>query len=155
MRYYDESPEEAIERICKERRIAAGYIAPLRRTLDTFGGKVYNKRFLDALRKAAGYERIYDDRRAELVYIYVYAGSSYSAQYTLCCIPLTDRRIQSKQAIQSATERYTKLLKEAASIEEIAPQVDTYRKQLDDLDRLRSKIIGSMPYEVRDIYGIR
>lgn len=154
MRRYGESHEKAVQSTIEEYRRAARFIKPLRDTLDKYAGKVYNKRFLEALRTAAGYDRIYDDKRAEMVFIYYYAPDNYD-QITICRIALDDRRIATTESKQSAVSYYTKHLQDAAKLEEYAPQVETIKKQLDDLDRLKRQILGAMPYEIRDIYGIR
>ena len=154
MRHYGETPEQAVQNTIAEYRRAAAFLKPLRDTLDKFGGKVYNKRFIDALRAAAGYNRIYDDKRADMVFIYYYAPNNYD-QITICRIALADRRINAAESKQSAISYYTKHLQDAAALEEYAPQVDTIRQRLDDLDRLKRQIMGARPYEIRDIYGIR
>lgn len=154
MRRYGESPEKAVQSTITEYRHAATFLKPLRDTLEKFGGKVYNKRFLEALRAAAGYDRIYDDKRADMVFIYYYAPDNYD-QVTICRIALDDKRIATTESKQSAVSYYTKHLQGAAKLEEYAPQVETIKKQLDDLDRLKRQILGAMPYEIRDIYGIR
>lgn len=152
--YYDESRSEAVKRTVDTYRHAATFLKPLRDTINKYSGKVYNKRFVDALREAASYERIYAERRTEMVFIYYYEPQRYEP-LTLCRIALKDKRIDAAESAASAVEYYTKRLKDAAEIEEYAPQVDTIQQQLDDLDRLKAKIIKSLPYEICDIYGIR
>lgn len=154
MKHYGETPEQAVQATIDKYRHAATFLKPLRDTLEKFGGKVYNKRFLDALRTAAGYDRIYDDKRAEMVFIYYYEPQHYD-QITICRIALDDKRINAVESKQSAVSYYTKHLQDAAALEEYAPQVDTIRQRLDDLDRLKRQIMGAIPYEIRDIYGIR
>lgn len=154
MRRYGESPEKAVKSTIEEYRRAAGFIKPLRDTLDKYAGKVYNKRFIEALRAAAGYDRIYDDRRTDMIFIYYYSPDHYD-QRTICRISLADRRIQAAESKQSAANYYTKHLQAAAKLEEIAPQIDTLKAQIAELERLKSSIIGGIPYEIRDIYGIR
>lgn len=153
MRRYGESPERAVQSTVEEYRRAAGFIKPLRDTLSKYAGKVYNKRFLEALRAAAGYDRIYDDRRTDMIFIYFYSPEHYD-QRTICRIALADRRIQAAESKQSAADYYTKHLQAAAKLEEIAPQIDTLKAQIAELERLKSSIIGGIPYELRDIYGI-
>ena len=153
MRKYGESPEKAIQSTIEEYRRAAGFIKPLRDTLDKYAGKVYNKRFLEALRTAAGYDRIYDDRRADMIFIYFYSPDHYD-QRTICRIALQDRRIDCNQSKASAADYYAKHLEDAAKLEEIAPQIDTIRARLEELDRMKKTIIGGIPYDLRDIYGI-
>lgn len=153
--FYDKSESESIKLLCEERREAAAMIAPLRRTLKKFGGKVYNKRFLDALREEAGYKAIYDDRRGDRIFIEACAAHRYE-RHCICMIMIPEnRRINAAEAAQDADTRYTKLLKEAAEIEEAAARVDEVKRQLADLDRLKNSILKGVPYEVRDIYNIR
>lgn len=154
MRFYGRSPEQAVQETVKDYRQAAGFIKPLRDTLDKFGGKVYNKRFLDALRAAAGYDRIYDDRRAEMVYIYIYTANNYDP-HTICRITLDDKRIDAAESKKSAVGYYTKHLQDAAKIEEYAPQVDTYKQRIAELEKMIGNIKSALPFELRDIYGIR
>jgi hypothetical protein len=153
MRRYGESHEKAVQSTIEEYRRAAGFIKPLRDTLDKYAGKVYNKRFLEALRTAAGYDRIYDDRRADMIFIYYYSPDHYD-QRTICRIALQGRRIDGKQSKASAADYYAKHLESAAKLEEIAPQIDTIRARLEELDRMKKTIVGGIPYELRDIYGI-
>lgn len=153
MRRYGESPEQAVQSTVEEHRRAAGFIKPLRDTLDKYAGKVYNKRFLEALRAAAGYDRIYDDRRADMIFIYFYSPDHYDLR-TICRISLANRRIQAAESKQSAADYYTKHLQAAAKLEEITPQIDTLKAQIAELEHLKSSIIGGIPYELRDIYGI-
>ena len=42
MRFYGRSPEQAVQETIRDYRQAAGYIKPLRDTLDKYAGKVYN-----------------------------------------------------------------------------------------------------------------
>lgn len=154
MRRYGESHEKAVQSTIEEYRRAAGFIKPLRDTLDKYAGKVYNKRFLEALRTAAGYDRIYDDRRADMIFIYYYSPDHYD-QRTICRIALQDRRIDCNQSKASAADYYAKHLESAAKLEEIAPQIDTIRARLEELEHMRKTIIGGIPYDLRDIYGIR
>ena len=155
MMYYGDDPEQAIQKILADKRHAASLMKPLRETLTKYAGKVYNKRFLDALRTAADYKRIYDERRADMVFIYCYSPDGYSyTQRTICRISLTDKRIDAAASAKSAVEYYTKHLQEAAKIEEYAPQAATIKKQLAELEHLQNKIRSTVPWEVRDIYHI-
>lgn len=115
MRRYGESPEKAVQSTIEEYRRAAEFIKPLRDTLDKYAGKVYNKRFLEALRTAAGYDRIYDDRRADMIFIYYYSPDHYD-QRTICRIALQDRRIDCNQSKASAADYYAKHLESAAKL---------------------------------------
>lgn len=153
MRRYGESHEKAVQSTIEEYRRAAGFIKPLRDTLDKYAGKVYNKRFLEALRTAAGYDRIYDDRRADMIFIYYYSPDHYD-QRTICRIALQDRRIDCNQSKASTADYYAKHLESAAKLEEFAPQIDTIRARLEELEHMEKTIIGGIPYDLRDIYGI-
>lgn len=153
MKHYGETPEQAVQATIDKYRHAATFLKPLRDTLDKFGGKVYNKRFIDALRTAAGYDRIYDDKRAEMIFIYYYEPQHYD-QITICRIALDDKRINAAESKQSAISYYAKHLESAAKLEEITPQIDIIRARLEELDRMKKTIIGGIPYEIRDIYDI-
>jgi hypothetical protein len=153
-RRFEESADDATRRLIGDYRHAASYRPVIVRTLEKWGGKVYNKRFLDALRTEAGYDRIYADRRESIVHIYIYSAEGYT-QFTIVSIPLQDRRINAAEAIKNAGERYTAHTRKAAEIEQTAPEIPTYKQQLADLDRIRAQIIGRIPYDLRDIYDIR
>ena len=152
-RRYEESADDATRRLIGDYRHAASFRPAIVRALEKWDGKVYNKRFLDALRTEAGYNRIYADRRESIVHIYIYSAEGYT-QFTVVSIPLQDRRINAADAIKNAGERYTDRMKKAAEIEQTAPEIPGYIQQLKDLDRIRAQIIGRIPYDLRDIYGI-
>lgn len=154
MNYYGMSKDEAVTKTIQDYRHAAAFAAPMQKTLEQFDGKVYNKRFLDALRANAGYDRIHEDRRAQLVYIYVYGKGTYN-QHTICCIQLSEnKRINAAESKKSVMNYYTKHLQEAAEIEEIAPQVDIIKSRIAELKGLIRQLECSIPCELRDIYGI-
>lgn len=157
MNYYGMSKDEAVTKTIADYRHAAAFAAPMRKTLEQFDGKVYNKRFLEALRANAGYDRIYEDHRPQfqLVYIYIYGKDGYN-QHTICCMQLSEsKRINAAESKKSVMNYYTKHLQGAAKIEECAPKIDILQAQIKELKGLISQIESSIPYELRDIYGIR
>lgn len=64
------------------------------------------------------------------------------------------KRIPADLIIKSAEEKRISLLKSAAEIESAMEKVDIVKQQIQQLQHLLTGITGTLPYEVKDIYGL-
>ena len=160
MYFGDDSERKShIESRIKMMRSAAEVLPMLRKALEKFDGKVYNKRFIESFDTEkdklflSADRRSYNDR--DFVDIYAVIDRHYSNHQHVCRIELENKRICAKQAIKSASDCRTKLLQKAAELELWLEKIGDIRRYLDYLEKTRAKIVSDIPYEIADVYGIK
>lgn len=151
---YGETAEQAAERFIKECRECAALFPVLRRVILKFDGKVYNKRFGDALQ--AENNRLHCEKKTgancERIGVYYYTESG-DMRYVMWCPISEDKRINAADMIQNAAEKRAEILQEAAHMEEIIPTIETRKQQIDILKRQFSALLDDLTYTERDIFN--
>ncbi len=155
--YTREERNKAIENKAASYREAANLFPIIRKVINQFDGKCFNCRFEKALQEASG-KRIYVKKEYDrFLCIYTYSKNSYN-QITLANINLADmpdgKRIPGDLLIESAKDRYSRLLSNAAELESMIEKVDLIETQLKYFKSQIERIVSTIPYEARDIYNL-
>ena len=156
----EEAKAEAIKKTIAEYRAAAGLFPVIRKVLEQFDGKVFNCRLEKALQDATG-RRLYVKKDSYRLEIYYYGDtySSGSSWISLAMIPVDSladgKRIPAALLIDSARKQREKHLKDAAALEESAGKIHEVKNQIKYFIEQANKLSGVLPYELRDVYGIK
>lgn len=157
--YSEEGRQKAVETTAKEYRAAAGLFPAIRNVLEQFDGKMLNCRLEKALQEATG-RRVYVKKEYNRVEVYYY-GTTYtgSSYITLAQIPLDalpdGKRIPAALLVKSAREQRERHLKDAAALETTAENMEAIKQQIKYFIDQANKLSNGLPYELRDIYGIK
>ena len=158
-----EETAKKIENSCKLYREIVQLIPVIRSVLARFDGKVYNKRFVNAINAEA--EKRYgkdlfvtsdyciDKTR---LYIYGHKRGQYSVQPIMCFLELSDeKRIDSAQALKSCNDKYSEILQECAEKEAGIQEMPQIIARLDELHKLQEAIIKKIPRNLYYEYDIK
>ena len=137
------------------RREAAAAFPFIRPVLQQFNGKVYNRRFENALKEALkgnapGYVYTYKGGFISVIYAPSVEGTE---RFTLCRMN-AEKRLDGKTLDDSLKDCRAALLREAAEIEEQAQQAELFQKRIDEAERLLKSVTDGINETVRDIYGL-
>lgn len=148
-----EEQKEAIQARADVYRNAAALFPALRKTIEAFDGKIYNCRLEKALRESTG-AHIIAEKRYKWLEISVYMRG-FPNQIMLAQIELEQlidgKRIPAALLIESAREKRTARLQQAAALERSIETADQAREQMLQLAEMIKQIRESIPYETRDI----
>ena len=157
--FYDEESRLAgCQKTAEANREAAALFPEMRKVFEQFDGKVFNCRLENALREATG-RRVFVKKCDYSIEVYTYlndyrGNSWYTLAFVKCELLKDGKRIPAAAFIESAREYREKHLKEAAQMDEApetAPELVQHIKYFIDQ---ANKLIDSLPYSVRDMYGI-
>lgn len=141
-------------------RAAAGAFPAVRRVVESYNGKCYNKRLTEALREAIGETgSIYAEKNGNRLSIN-YSPRGVNAWHLVASVKLADalpdgKRINAAAIVDSMRETRAGLLRRAYEIEETGRNVETIRTQLDAIERELAAVMEPISYEARDLYGLR
>ena len=171
-----EDKKKAIRAEAEALRSASRRICQLKALIKQFDGKVYNKRFDEAIRS------ISDDEATFCGYVYYErytitfrprrCGSNHeitlvnspSAQNCTNhpenidktdCIFTEKKRIVADKIIEALNSKYAGLLREAAALEQSADDLENILDSIDRLKRQINKIVDSLPYKAVDACGLK
>lgn len=150
----EEQDKEAKRRVKLCRDLARLY-KPLSDVIRSFDGKVINCRLEKAMREATGHIISLDKRPRGYAITAFYKGEVITLAYIGAEILTDGKRINADIMIDSLRQHREGLLKRAADLERAAEQVEETRKRIEDLERTLKAVLDSVPYDVRDIYGLR
>lgn len=145
--------KEAQKKIDIYRELATFYpaIVPI---IKKFDGKVYNKRFSEALRAAGAYS----EKRNNNIYIYGNVQNCGIWSRILARVSLDDcvdgKRINADLLIKDAADTRAGFLRRAYEIETALDKMDIVAAQIKQLDKQLKAILAPIPYEIQDIYGV-
>lgn len=150
--------QEAQKRIDGYRAAAAAF-PTIRKTLESFSGKVYNIKLDRALKEAisdAGH--IYVEKKYNHISI-EYSPKNCNNWHCLAWLSEADalpdgKRLDAGAMIESAKEKRADLLKEAFELEEAAKHADEIREQLEAWTKTLEKILDPVPREAREIFKL-
>ena len=155
----DEERKAYIAKRIDVMRKAAACLPLLRTALTKFDGKVYNKRFIESFDTDTDKLSISAERRSyndsDYVDLYACINRQYSQKEHICRIELKNKRINAKQAIESASKCRAELLQKAAELETYLEKIDEIKRYLDYLETKRKQIVKDIPYTIADVYGIK
>lgn len=147
-------PAEELKKRATAYRNAAGLFPAVRKTAETFDGKVYNCRFEKALQEATG-SRVFAAKRYKWIEIYIYEDGRQITLAQIAQDALKDgKRIPADMIIESAREHRESLLKRATELETAIEKVPDIRRQIETLSGMICQLRDSIPYEVRDVYRL-
>ena len=151
---------EKIKNHIEELRDLAALYPAVKKVIDAFNGKVYNKRFSEALKKELCEKaNIYSDKRYNNVEICACTRNPHSNFHTLVYVKLDDlidgKRISADLFNESLRVHRETLLKEALALESTLPKVNEIVSQLKQLTDTYRSIYGAIPYDIRDTWNIK
>ncbi|MBO6298758.1 MAG: hypothetical protein J6N53_07915 [Lachnospiraceae bacterium] len=153
--YTRQEQDKAAAEIITGYREAAALFPILRQTAEAWDGKVYNKRFTEALNAATG-QRIFSQVYGETIHFYLYGKHNH--QHTIMSIKksalMDGKRLDAKTLIDDARSRREEFLRRAADIENAGQKVDTVKEQIETLKNMLRVLGDSLPYEAREIWGV-
>ena len=154
--YTKNEQDQAVKSYIDAYRKAAALYPAIKKVIQNFDKKVFNKRLETALQEGTG-ARVYVDNRPNMIDIHIYGGprSTWITLATLSKDEFIDgKRIDAEKMIQSLTERRAGLLRKAAEYEQQIEQIDQVKEQLKTLKKQIADVLGPYDYTIRDIYGI-
>lgn len=153
--YDKERGDQAILKEIEARRKAAALFPIIREVVTRFDGKVFNCRLENALRE---YGRIWCRKRMDWLEITADCGENYRYCYMLAQIRIDampdGKRIPADLIIESARQKRAEHLKRAAEAEESMKEIETHQKHMEYLLNQFEKLRDSIPYNVREAYGL-
>lgn len=177
MVYGAENQKKTIQNRIEALREAADQIKRIKKLVQSFDGKIYNKRFDEALAGLSGENfRIYGSNSYGWYYIhYIPRHGSYNDSITLLTgysckaenkisedhqkeefiIFDTNKRIKAAAMIEGLNRKYAELLKEAYELEETFKNIDQILNQVKKAKEILSAIVAPLPSIIIDTYGIK
>lgn len=158
----DEERDRAVALHVRRLRDAAALFPRLRPVLERFDGKVYNKRFDDAVR--AAFSELPDGCRVWCsrgyngwINVAFHARGILSGRdvYLLCFRVADDKRLHAAELIAGARKSREELLRQAAEIERQAAGIELTLQRIRETEALLSRLKSGVNYALRDVYGIR
>lgn len=156
--YEDESRRAGCEKTAAAHREAAALFPAIRKTFESFDGKVFNCRLEKALQEATG-RRVFVRKDSYSLEVYAwfsdYRGSSH---YTLAHIQveklIDGKRIPAALLVESARGYREKHLQEAAALDIAPDTVPTTAQHIKYFIEQANKLVDTLPYSVREMYRI-
>lgn len=150
-----ESQDAAARAYIKAYRDAAALYPAIKKVVQSFDKKVYNKRLQTAIQEATG-ARVFIENRPNMLDIHMYGP--HSNWITLGILLKEDmadgKRINADKLIESLTDNRNKLLQTAARYEQQIKEIDQVKEQIKQLKHLLCNVLEPYDYTIRDIYGI-
>ena len=141
-------------------RAAAAVFPIVRRVIEQYDGKVYNRRLSEALKAAVGetgsiYAEKKDNNYIEIMYS---PRGNYQWQYLLWISAkkaLPDgKRIDAAAIVKQLKEKRTDFLRRAYELEDAGRNVDQIQAQLDKWVKALAATLDPIPREAREIYEL-
>lgn len=156
MYYYKKEDQDAAARAyIKAYRDAAALYPKIKKVIQSFDRKVFNKRLETALQEGTG-ARVFVENRPNLIDIHVYGP--HSNWITLAILQKEDfvdgKRIDAGKLIESLTDHRNTLLQTAARYEKQIEEIDQIKIQIKQIKKLLNDVLEPYDYTMRDIYGI-
>lgn len=173
---FEQKKDLIMEKAMIKRR-AAAIIRQVREKATQFDGKVYNKKFDDAV------EALTDDLSRlncynsygwfYIDYIPTDTKDNYRNKQSLLaaysckaseqrgCMTreenkvFDDKRINAAKMGELLNNKREELLKEAYTLETIAEELETVVAQYEQIERIKAHLVESVPYEIREICGLK
>ena len=153
--YYDyETRQKAAAAYIDKREAAAALYPAIKKVIQRFENKIYNKRLVTALQEEVD-RHIYSRVCGSTIEIYYYTNGD---SMTLLHVPLDKlkdgKRIDSSIFIESLTEYRNKRLQEADHMRQIMPTIETRYKQIEYIENLIKGITSDLTYQEQSIFGL-
>ena len=136
---------------------AVAVFPAVRNVLQSFDGKVFNKRLQTALQEATS-QSIYCEHRYNIIDIYIIVNIGSYNRRTLAILNIEDmkdgKRINAEKAIASAAEYRSKHLKEAAHIQEVLPTIETRYKEIEYIEKLITGITADLTSTEKQMFDL-
>lgn len=151
----EEMQKKAAAKVASYRNIAALY-PTLAKAIKKWDKKCYNKRFAEDIREETA-ARIFTDKNAS-GYLFVYLYDDFNQQRTIATLKpeqwINEKRLDAAALLESARSYRERYLKDAYALEQFAPQAETIRSYIEELQARIKSIKGSIPYETREIFAL-
>jgi len=176
MVYGAEEQKKTIQSRIEALRGAADQIKRIKKLVQSFDGKTYNKRFDEALAGLSGENfRIYGSNSYGWYYIHYTPRNTYKNDVTILTgyscraenkisedhqkedfiIFDSNKRIKAAAMIEGLNRKYAELLKEAYDLEECFRNIDQTLDQIQKAKAVLSGITAALPSIIIDTYGIK
>lgn len=157
MYYYKKEDQDAAARAyIKAYRDAAALYPKIKKVIQSFDKKVFNKRLETALQNETG-ARVFIENRLNMIDVHVYGGPR-STWITLAILSKDDfidgKRINAEKLIESLTDHRNTLLQTAARYEKQIDEIEQVKEQIKQIKHLLCNVLEPYDYTMRDIYGI-
>lgn len=153
--YTKEDQDNAARAYIKAYRDAAAIYPKIKKVIQSFDKKVFNKRLETAMQNETG-ARVFVENRPNMIDIHVYGP--HSNWITLAILQKSDfidgKRINAEKLIESLTDHRNTLLKTAARYEKQIEEIDQIKIQIKQIKKLLNDVLEPYDYTMRDIYGI-
>lgn len=154
--YTKNEQDQAVKSYIETYRKAAALYPAIKKVIQNFDKKVFNKRLETALQEGTG-AQVYVYNRPNMIDIHMYGGPR-STWITLATLSKDDfidgKRINAEKLIGSLTENRNRLLQTAARYEKQIEEIDRVKEQLKILKKQIAGVLEPYDYTIRDIYGI-
>lgn len=154
--YKKEDQDNAARAYIKAYRDAAALYPKIKKVIQSFDKKVFNKRLEAALQNETG-ARVYIENRPNMIDVHVYGGPR-STWITLAILSKDDfidrKRINAEKLIGSLTENRNRLLQMAARYEKQIDEIEQVKEQIKQIKKLLNDVLEPYDYTMRDLYGI-
>lgn len=157
MYYYKKEDQDAAARAyIKAYREAAALYPELKKVIQSFDRKVFNRRLETALQEWTG-ARVYIENRPNMIDVHIFGGP-HSNWITLATLSKDDfidgKRINAEKLIESLTENRNRLLQTAARYEKQIEEIEQVKIQIKQIKKLLNDVLEPYDYTMRDLYGI-
>lgn len=150
-----EEQDNAVKALIDCYRGAAALYPQIKKVVQEFDGKVFNKRLQTALQDGTG-ARVFVENRPNMIDVHIYGPNSN--WITLGILQKDDmpdgKRINAEKLIVSLTDHRNALLQTAARYEQQIEQIDQVKEQLKQIEKQLKAVLEPYDYTIRDIYGI-
>lgn len=151
--------KEALPNYTKLLREAVGYCPAVRKVLYQFDGKVYNKRFDDAIREATNHKAYVYRNSYNRDWIDIYFNNPFGyGNCTLLSFKLSElpegKRIDAYELSKKLNEKRESILKNAYAIESAIEEAPETLERLQNLIDLINQIVQPLPSEFVDAYSL-
>lgn len=154
--YTKNEQDNAVQSYIDAYRKAAALYPAIKKVIQNFDKKVFNKRLETALQEGTG-ARVFVENRPNMIDVHVYGGPR-STWITLAILQKEDfvdgKRIDAGKLIESLTDHRNTLLQTAARYEKQIEEIDQIKIQIKQIKKLLNDVLEPYDYTMRDIYGI-
>ena len=150
-----ENQDAATRSYIKAYRDAAALYPTIKKVIQSFDKKVFNKRLETAIRDEAGKGVFVENKPG---YIDIHMFGPHNEWLTLARISkdelIDGKRINAEKLTESLTTQREQFLKKAALYERQMHEIDQVKIQINQLKKQFEALLEPYDYTIRDIYGI-
>jgi uncharacterized protein YukE len=166
-----EQKKENIKKQIEALRTASKQIGKIKKVVQEFDGKIYNCRFDKAISELSDKEaglRFYTQDYYTTFAIQCSTSHFYSPVTLLetyrpvkgqtqdkCICFDENKRIKADKMIELLNNKYSEILKKAQELENALNTIETTLDQLEQIKNTYKLVADALPYQIRDVFGIK